>query len=306
MKIVRLSFTRLAVALALFAALHSVAQESKPNPYESIAERNPFNLNPPPPPPDPNAAPPAPPPPLATVEVTGILDFRSSKRVLLEIVPGPGKQAIKPMLGEGERVETVEVVSIDVENGEVKINNGGTVTNLALKVSKPGGAAPGVPAVPAPGAIPFAKPAVNNAAVVPGQSSAIYGGTLENANMSARGSVTVAGGNPVAPMGASAYGANPTAYGGPGAYVPPHTPAVPQGVHSGLTPGINPLVSGSENTRSVPARPMRQTPQPPTQPQGTVDPAVQYINMAVQKQQAEARGKPFPPLPPIPGLDPNQ
>src|SRR4026208_1717959 len=104
----------LGAAMLLVGALASLLADAKVNPYEPIVERNPFGLKPPPPP-DPDAGkPPQPPPaPLATVDLTGLTSLLSSKRALLEIVPGPGKPMIKPILAEGERVESVEVVSIN-------------------------------------------------------------------------------------------------------------------------------------------------------------------------------------------------
>src|ERR1043166_7940259 len=117
------------------ASLQSWGDE-KSNPYDVIVDRNPFALKPPPPPLDPNATPVVPPAPPATVELTGITSILSSKRALFEIIPGPGKQMIKPILAEGERVESVEVVSIDVEKNEVTIKNGTIVTNLTFKVAK--------------------------------------------------------------------------------------------------------------------------------------------------------------------------
>ena len=120
------------------------------NPYEWILERNPFGLRPPPvavvQPPEP----PLPPAPLATVAVTGITSILSSPRVLLEIVPGPGKPMLKPVLGVGERVDTVEVVSISIERGEVVLRNGNVTTNVPLRMAKAGlPAAPGGPIPPA-------------------------------------------------------------------------------------------------------------------------------------------------------------
>src|SRR5215813_6311804 len=98
--------------LLLAGACVSAWADVAKNPYESIVDRNPFALKPIPPPPDPTTN--APPPPIvppAQVEVTGITTITGDKRALLEIIPGPGKPMIRPPpLGEGERVESVEVV----------------------------------------------------------------------------------------------------------------------------------------------------------------------------------------------------
>lgn len=277
----------LLAALALLAVATTVLAENKPNPYEAIAERNPFGLKPPPPPPDPNATANTPPPPLATVEVTGILSIFSKKKAILEIVPGPGKPALKQTLDEGERLDAIEVVAIDMEKNEVTINNGGTVTNVALKTpAKTAGPAPGGPVpIPPPAMHTAFAPPVNPAAANP------------YANVpSSRGAPMVAGGTPAGAT-AAAVPNQPgvsTYTGGAGAYVP-HTQ--PGAYGSALTPTLT-------GGREVPPRTIRSaTPQPVQQQGAQVDPAVQYINMAIQKQQAEQKGRPFPPLPPVPGLD---
>jgi hypothetical protein len=146
---------------AVVACGQLVFADVRVNPYESIAERNPFALKPPlPPAPPEDPSTKTPPVPPATVELTGITSILTSKRALLEIVPGPGKPTIRPILGEGERVESVEVVSINVEKNEVTIKNGNLVTNLTFKVAKstdkpvtPPGVLPpalGLPGVPPP------------------------------------------------------------------------------------------------------------------------------------------------------------
>ncbi len=137
------------------------------NPYEWIVERNPFGLRPPPSavvqPPEA----PLPPAPLATVEVTGITSILSSPRVLLEIVPGPGKPMLKPILGVGERVDAVEIVSISIERGEVVLRNGNVTTNVPLRMAKAG--LPSAPVGPIPPARPTgASPAGNRSGVALG------------------------------------------------------------------------------------------------------------------------------------------
>jgi hypothetical protein len=189
-------------ATVLVAACDARA-DARANPYDSIVERNPFGLKPPPPPdPDAGKPPPPPPAPLAVVELTGITSILSSKRALLEIVPGPGKPMLKPILAEGERVESVEVVSINVEKNEVVLKNGNITTNLTFKVAKASG--PATP--PPPGAPPAAVPQ-------PAQTSynQNYGG-------SGRNNVMVAGGTSATTPtagGPNSSGANaPTLSGG--------------------------------------------------------------------------------------------
>lgn len=125
------------------------------NRFEAILETNPFRLRPVPPP-QPEAPPPAPPAaPLAVVELTGVTSILGSHRALFEITPAPGKPTVRPILKEGERVESVELVSIDITRGEVTIRNGTVLTNLPLKVAK--ASSPTSP-VPMPGTMPGVGP----------------------------------------------------------------------------------------------------------------------------------------------------
>lgn len=106
------------------------------NRFESILETNPFRLRPTPPP-QPEAPAPAPPAaPLAVVELTGVTSILGSHRALFEITPAPGKPTVRPILKEGERMESVELVSIDIARAEATIRNGTVLTNLPLKMAK--------------------------------------------------------------------------------------------------------------------------------------------------------------------------
>jgi hypothetical protein len=133
------------------------------NPYKHITERNVFAIKPPPPPPDPNDAPPPPAAPLAKVVLTGILNVLGPPRALLEVVEQqqPGKQPAtpnttsRPILREGEREGSIEVLSIDVEKNLVRIKNGNVETNLTFEVQKQApttmvAAAPPVPVLQQP------------------------------------------------------------------------------------------------------------------------------------------------------------
>lgn len=281
----------LVVAVATTA---SVWADVKSNPYESIVDRNPFGLRPPPPPPD-TTAPPPPSAPLATVELTGITSLFQKNRALLEITPGPGKPMLKPILSAGERIESIEVVSINVEKNEVVIKNGNVITNLSLKVAKAGGAAP------PPGVGGLAPPPGINPAFLPPQPQAF---TPNNAGRGGAmtygaGGAVGAGGN----SGMSTFGATPAAAtafggggggGGQGAY----------GYGAGVVgqPGVaqpSATFGATDGLRGIPPRTVRAQAQE-GQP---VDPAVQYINMRVQELEHKKAGRPFPPLPPIPGLN---
>ena len=123
--------------------------------YTSIVGRNAFALKAPPLPP-PLVLPPAPPPvQLAAVEVTGLTSLLAIKKACLEIVPGPGMRMLRVILGEGEKLDAVEVVSIDIEKNRVTIKNGPVTTNLTFKVAAIRSEAPRLPAplrVPLPAA----------------------------------------------------------------------------------------------------------------------------------------------------------
>ena len=232
-------------------------------------------------------APVAPPAPLATVELTGVTSIFSKKKALVEIVPGPGKQPMKLTLDEGERVDAIEIVSIDVDKAEIVVNNAGTVTNLSLKVVKAtaAAAAPAVPVIPGlPGmpAIPAAPPPI--VPTMPTTSGGHFGS-------SGRSAPIVTGGNAPATGGAGGFGAQPiTSFGQPG------TMGQPGCIYT------SPGAGGISTSPGLINRPIRtQTPSEPQQP--AVDPAVQFINMAVQKQAMESKGVRMPPLPPVPGLD---
>lgn len=184
---------------AVIASSHLAFADARVNPYESIVERNPFALKPPPPPAppeDPSAK--TPPVPPATVELTGITSILKSKKALLEIIPGPGKPTLKQIMSEGERIESVEVVSINIEKNEVTIKNGALVTNLTFKVAKSTDKPAGVPGVPppAPGVpglpgLPGVPPPAS--AGLQGSGQPAYGGNQDAAG--GRG-VQVGGGAP--------------------------------------------------------------------------------------------------------------
>jgi len=279
------------------AALAAIADVSS-NPYGVIVDRNPFKLNPPPPPPDPNELakqqqPPA--APLADVTLTGITSIFSSKQALFEIIPAPGKPAVKPILREGERLDNVEVVSIDPDKNEVVIKNGGNLTNLTFKVVKQTASA----APPPPGPVKPNFPGMT----LPGQTP-----TAGMRDSSGRNAPMLSGGTGSAPSPASpamattslgAPGVTPTTYGAAGAV--------------GGTPGINAalntynasLNAGADpNVRSIPQRPVR-TPQQEAmqQEQHLNDRVKQVIDWKVNENIARQKGLILPPSPPIHGLD---
>jgi hypothetical protein len=287
MKRIKMKRVQAGLAAALLVGVGTRAwADAKVNPYDPILARNPFGLKPPPPPPpppDPEAN--KPPPPLATVELTGITSILSSKRALLEIIPGPGKPMLKPILAEGERVESVEVVSINVEKNEVTVKNGNVVTNLTFRVAK---STPAPVGAPAPGAIPGAIPRPSVPVPPPAQTS------FNNPNQNqgtGRNAVMMAGGDSTAaptPASTPTYGG--AAYGG----------ATPN--YGGVAPGAPTIAGGDGSFRSIPSRNIRT----PVQPEA--DPAVARLqnfeeiehNRAVNYLKSLQDGKPRPPLPPTP------
>src|SRR6185503_17599701 len=87
-------FKRVACATAVLTCGGNLAlwADTKPNPYLSITDRNPFGIKAPPPEPPPQENTP-PPPPLAKVLLTGVTSIFGPPRALLEITEQePGKQ----------------------------------------------------------------------------------------------------------------------------------------------------------------------------------------------------------------------
>jgi hypothetical protein len=157
----------LSVVVFLFAATAIAGTE---NPYQGIVDRNVFGLRPPPPPP--SNEPPK--PPIPAINLQGITTILGKKMAFMTIqLPPKGGEPAKPtsfMLSEGERDGDIEVVSIDEVAGTVKVNDFGTITNVAF------GKLPSTPAptmAGGPGGIPSPNPIV---APVSGGQRSIPGG----------------------------------------------------------------------------------------------------------------------------------
>ena len=216
--------------LALIGAGLSTQAESTSNPYQPIIERNAFGLKPPPPPGS-DAPPPPPPAPLAKVTLTGITSMfgPSSKRALLEIIEQePGKAALprKPILREGERDGSVEVLVIDLEKNQVRIRNGTVETNITFEVQK----AASAPAVPNPLPVHPPPPPLN--ASFPGAANPA---TATAATPATSSGVTVFGATQPTAPGAGTPPAGVTTYGAPAAATYDATkPATAVGAGGGL------------------------------------------------------------------------
>jgi len=102
------------------------------------------------------------------------------KKALFEITeaePGKAANVRKPILQEGDKDGSIEVISIDAANASVRIKNSGFETNLVFEMAKSGGApggppplasglvAPNVPGLPGavhpPGTATFPQTAAN-------------------------------------------------------------------------------------------------------------------------------------------------
>ena len=64
--------------------------------------------------------------------ITGITDVCGRRQTLVEITEA-GKLQLKAVLAEGERVGPLEVVQIDVKQGQVKVNICGEESVLMLR-----------------------------------------------------------------------------------------------------------------------------------------------------------------------------
>lgn len=285
------------IILAVLCVATVVAMaDTKPNPYETIIKRNPFGLKDPPPPPDPNAPPPPPPPaPMPTVTLTGIATINGNKpKALLEIVePGGKSQPKRETLFEGDRVDTVEVLSIDPLKSIVRLKIGETETNITFP--KPGEMAKTAP--PGPGVLPAAPNPTFRPPGFPGTPGAATPGAFNPSASTTPGaasgssSVLVFGSGGASPTaagarsGVSTFGATPTT---------PTAGAIPS---AGVTAGAA-SVMGAAGLRSIPTRPIR-TDQggtgsaAPSRPMTTEEHA---LKMELDRVANQGRGG--PPLPP--------
>jgi hypothetical protein len=275
----------------------TVLADAKPNPYESISKRNVFGLKDPPP----NEPPPPPPAPIvppAIVRMTGITTILNKKKVLLEINDPTGKQPKKPIMEEGDRVDTVEVISIDADHNTVKVKISGLETNLVFEkidvASKSPATPPGVPpGLPVPRTIPgYVPPGMANPAPTP----TLINPSASTSSGSGKSAIVVMGGNEsvASPSGASPYagGYNPGI--SVGGATPNHAPTA----NALGTPGYTP-------TPGVPVRPIRTDTPAQNSPTGrpmTREEASLLIeaNAELNRQRERVSGRPFPPLPPTP------
>lgn len=203
--------------LLIAGLITSVLGNESANPYLAIIERNPFGLKPLPPPPDPNATQEEVKQPPCKVILTGITSLfgPDSKRALLEIAEvEQGKNNVrKPILCEGQRDGTVEVLSIDIVNNKVRIRNSDIETELTFEKLKTPSAAPTPGGAPAPVPSPLNHPAgIAAAHPNPGAGVSPLVISKNSGNESGNSGVVLMGGNQ--PAAASAYPAASTSGGG--------------------------------------------------------------------------------------------
>jgi len=256
--------------LLIAAARADVEEPSEPAKHVFLL-RNPFGLKPPLPA---TVAPPTNPPVKVDLKLAGITSDAAGKRAWIVIPPSPARPGAAAVtnathfaIAEGGRQGDIEVLEIDPKESTVKILNAGVP--VTLDFSSHGLAAP-VASPAAPGAA--------GARVLP-----------------------LPGSRPPAipaPAVPTVSGGLKTAAVNPGGYSPP-----PSGVDTVLEP--NPTVAAtpmgsSTALRTIPARNVRTATETPANP----DPATQVILMRAQEAQMRAAGRPYPPLPPMPGVPP--
>jgi len=101
--------------------------------YEHIMTRNVFGLKPMPLPPPP----PVNTPPPLNIELTGITTILGNKTALLKARLPASKPGDKPRdelltLAEGQREGGIELIAVDEKAGKVRVNDGGTLVELAF------------------------------------------------------------------------------------------------------------------------------------------------------------------------------
>src|SRR6266850_10350 len=254
------SVNRILIAtLALLSAASVVWADARPNPYDPIVTRNPFGIKPPPPAPPPEQAP-QPPLNLPKVVLTGISTMGLKPQALLEVTEQEqGKPAVvkKPIVREGEKDGSIEVISIDIANSMVRIRNGPVETNITFEIAKATTAGPGGPgtmppiSVPQPGGGAF-RPAAQGLAVPNTTPTSSFG--YERSNGGGRGA------------GVTTYGASGAAASEkplPLRQVRTDLPGFQPTPETSTSPGTE-LLRSTARARGLPSPPMiPQIPAPP-------------------------------------------
>ncbi len=280
MKTGTLSRLLTAAVLAGFAA---GALAEKETPYQIIVDRNPFALKPIPPPPPP-PGPPEPTnntPPPSDVKMSGITTLLGEARVFLEFTDPQTKKVTRPpALQAGDKEGNVEVLSIDPENGVVRIRQGETETSLDFEKNgvKPSAVASAAPAHN-PGMPPPVPPPV---AGLPGAAATAPGaGAVANAGSLSSSRAIVASGNTAvstpgaSPAAFSAAAANPVMYGAGG------MPTRPIRADGGLG---NVIVTGQGQSIGTPTAPTPTATATPTMSREEAEIAIEARRRALEAQ----------------------
>ncbi len=270
------------VLLLTCATVSTALAEAKSNPYQAIIERNPFGLKPPPPPPDPTPVVVAAPP--GKVILTGITTMFGPPRALLEVTEqetGKAPTVHKPILHEGEREGGVEVISIDLAKSMVKIRLAGIETNVTFETPKLTASAP---ILATAGGFPPPAGAMSGA-------PAPFSPANAGGNNLGRGGVTMfgnSGSSSIASPRGSYSGASPTS-ASPGGY---------GGYGAAGVPTLGAAATDNSALRSIPSRTIRSDSAGINH--APIDPAKQYLEMAVDHELHSSAGHAYPPLPPPP------
>jgi hypothetical protein len=165
------------------------------NRYDSIVERNVFNLHAAPPPVNPADLIKKTPPPKITF--TGITTILGKKLALLTFpVSKPNTPPVSVMLAEGQAQDEIEVKSIDEKAGVVQIINHGEPQTLDFEHDAPKGSGPMPGAAPAPTALPAPTPAPPMNGVQPSPGNVIRPlRSLQSRNSDGTGNVGEGAGN---------------------------------------------------------------------------------------------------------------
>lgn len=172
----------LVTGMFLGTEAHALPSETASNPYQSLIDRNVFDLKPPP-----SLEPVTYVPPPVKIQLVGIASLFGTKKAILKVLdppkPGQPPQAEPFVLSEGEAQQDIEVTEINEKDGAVKVINHGTAMTLTFKedgVKLPAGPAP-AQAAPMPGLAsvparrPFGQSAPAGAASPPPVTAAVAG-----------------------------------------------------------------------------------------------------------------------------------
>ena len=281
------------LALVIVPAVSSLTiADTQPNPYLSVVERNPFGLkDPPPPPPE---TPPQPVVPLAKVALTGIITTFGPPRVFVEITeqePGKPANVKKPILREGEREGSVEILSIDVANNSIRIRNGSVETNITFEVAKAtSGAGPGAATIVPSMSTAAAQMAHPGGAAGAGSPTIISPGGASAPGRAGTGVSLFGGASPAVPSPTSNPGYSPTAYASVGNSGSAYSPASSLG--NNLSAGVSTYGAGAGISRPLRTDSNYQPPMTSEQSHTTLRAATESVRRP---------GFVPPPVPPMPG-----